>query len=69
MKNTPEAVESFKAQLEARNIRVMNSKISLQAKAEKLTLAMTVHSDKDIDFLQIASIVQSNEDVYSFTID
>ena len=69
LKNTPESVSNFKAQLEANNIRVMNSKMSLQSKAEKLTLTMTVHSEKDIDFLQIASIVQGNEDVYSFTID
>lgn len=69
LRNTPEAVSTFKSQLESQNIRIMNSKISLQSKAEKLTLTMTVHSDRDIDFLQIASIVQGNEDVYSFTID
>ncbi len=69
LKNTPEAVTNFKSQLEAQNIRIMNSKMSLQSKAEKLTLTMTVHSEKDIDFLQITSIVQGNDDVYSFTID
>ena len=69
LSNTPEAVARFKAQLEEHDIQIMNSKISLQSKAEKLTLTLTVHSDKDIDFLEIASIVQDNEDVYSFTID
>ncbi len=69
LKNTPEAVSIFKNQLEANNIHIMNSKLSLQSKAEKLTLTLTVHSDKDIDFLKIASIVQSNDDVYSFAID
>ena len=69
LKNTPEAVSAFKAQLEDHGMQIMNSKISLQSKAERLTLTLTVHSDKDIDFLEIASIVQTNNDVYSFTID
>ena len=69
LKNTPEAVSAFKNQLEEHKIQIMNSKISLQSKAERLTLTLTVHSDKDIDFLEVASIVQANSDVYSFTID
>ncbi len=69
LKNTPEAVGTFKSQLEANGIQIINSKLSLQSKAERLTLTLSVHSDKDIDFLKIASIVQGNEDVYSFAID
>lgn len=69
LKNTPESVSNFKTQLEEHNIHIMNSKISLQSKAEKLTLTLTVHSDKDILFSDIASIVQTNSDVYSFTLD
>ncbi len=69
LKNTPEAVANFKLQLEEHGMQIMNSKISLQSKAERLTLTLTVHGDKDIDFLEIASIVQTNSDVYSFTID
>lgn len=69
LRNTPEAVSAFKLQLEEHGMQIMNSKISLQSKAERLTLTLTVHSDKDIDFLEIASIVQANSDVYSFTID
>lgn len=69
LRNTPEAVSRFKEQLEDHNMRIMNSKISLQSKAERLTLTLTVHSERDIDFLDIASIVQDNDDVYSFTID
>ena len=69
LKNTPESVANFKAQLEDHGMQIMNSKISLQSKAERLTLTLTVHGDKDMDFLEIASIVQTNPDVYSFTID
>ncbi len=69
LKNTPEAVSAFKTQLEEHGMQIMNSKISLQSKAERLTLSLTVHSNKDIDFLEVASIVQTNSDVYSFTID
>lgn len=69
LKNTPEAVSAFKAQLEDNGMQVLNSRLSLQSKAEKITLTLTVHSDKDIDFLQIASIVQTNPDVYSLTVD
>ena len=69
LRNTPEAVSRFKSQLEDNGIQIMNSKISLQSKAERLTLTLTVHSDKDIDFLKVAEIVQTNDDVYSFTID
>ena len=69
LKNTPEAVSGFKAQLEGHGMQIMNSKISIQTRAETLTLTMTVHSDKDIDFLEIASIVQANPDVYAFSIE
>lgn len=69
LRNTPEAVSAFKAQLEDNGMQVLNSRLSLQSRAEKITLTLTVHSDKDIDFLQIASIVQTNPDVYSLTVD
>lgn len=69
LKNSPEAVSRFKSQLEEHNIRIMTGKTSIHTKQDKLTMTLTVHSERDIDFYTIASIVQSNDDVYSFSIE
>lgn len=69
LKNTPEAVQIFKKQLEDANIYITNSKLSFQSKAEKITLTLEVRSEKEIDFMLIASLVQSNDDVYSLSVE